>query len=446
MKLLFAASITLLLLAGCGGPNSEKGSTSAAADNAARPSSAAPIDSRTAEWLRSASQAELEFRFADAATIWRKIRDAVIAEQGTGHWQVANCDQAIATAERLATIGPEQRADLERLRALEQAATRNSQSGAYRRALENVQQAQPLAKKAFGDTATIPLRLHFMAGQLAVQLSEWELAKSELELAHNMATDLFAPPHPDLENANYQLGLVERQLGGIDRSVELLLRAQQMTESLVGRDATYAARSRELGVSLHRAGRLDEALAQFTIAEQVAQSLLGPQHTLVAESLLNQAVVLIDLKRWDEAQAKLTSAEAIVQATAPAASLLQDIWRHQATISVVRQDFAAAAQQLERALQSIEEKSGRLNSDYAHVAYRLAMCLSFQRKFEPAEPLFRHALEVQGNVLGRGHDQTRKTLQALATLLQRTERPAEAQSLLKQYSYTGSDSTSETSQ
>ena len=448
MKTFYRISWGIVLLAGCSGYSSTNEAENGAVTSGPiiAMGKSAPLSQEVSDLVTAASKAETESRFAEAASLRREIQQKLAAQYGPEHWLVANCDLAIAADERLAKLGPEELALVSELRELEQQAARFTQSGSVRRALDCVNRARPIADRVFGSSAALPLRLQIMAGQMSQQLGRWEAAKQEYEQAAALAQQMFSMPHPDLENALYQCGLVERQLGALDRSVELLSKAQKLCEQLAGRDATFAARTHELAVTLHRVGKLDDALRELAVAERIRRTELGEQHPLVAESLVNQAVVLMDQKKWPAARDKLLAAETICAASPSAENLRQDVRLHLATIDVVQNDFASAALQLQTALDAIEAQSGRWSPQYAHVAYRLAMSLSFQSDFQQAEPLFRHALSVQRNLLGPSHDQTHKTLQALAKLLERTERVAEAKSLLLEFAYTVSQGSGEASQ
>ena len=448
MKTFYGISWGLIFLAGCSGstPTKEAESVSGSSGPIVAVGKTTPLSQDVADLVTAASTAETESRFAEAASMRREIRQQLAAQYGPVHWLVANCDLAIAADDRLAKLSPDELALVAELRELEQQSVRLTQSGTTRRALACINKARPIAARVFGTDAVLPLRLQIMAGQMSQQLGQWELAKQEFEQAAAQAQKMFSMPHPDLENALYQCGLVERQLGALDRSIDLLIKAQKMSEQLGGRDATFAARTHELAVTLHRAGKQDDALRELAVAERIRRTELGDQHPLVAESLVNQAVVLMDQKKWPAAREKLLAAETICAASSSAEKLRQDVRLHLATIGVVQQDFAEAARQLQTALKAIEAQSGRWSPQYAHVAYRLAMSLSFQSDFQQAEPLFRHALSVQRNLLGPSHDQTHKTLQALAKLLERTERVAEAKSLLLEFAYTVSEGSGEASQ
>jgi tetratricopeptide (TPR) repeat protein len=389
------------------------------------------------ELLRAAGAAESENRFSEAIEIWRDVRERLVARLGENHWQVFNCDQAIAMDMRLAQLQPTEQEWVEQLRRLERDAIAQSRAGSLKAALRTVNQAKALSVQIFGESAALPLRLHLMAGQLAQQINEWDVADAEYESAVRIAGQLFAPPHPDLELATFRLGIVERQLGQFDRAISLLQEAQQMSERLVGRDATFASRTHELAVAFHRARRWDDALREFELAERIRVEVLGNQHWSVAETRVGQAVVMIDQEQCDAAWARLSTVEQSFSAETPA-SLRQEVWQHQATIRVIQRDFEDAARLLKCALDSREQSAGRNDRQYAHLAYRLGMCHGFSRRFDQAEPLLRHALQVQSGMLGRSHDDTRKTVQALAMLLQRTQREPEAQELLRQYAYASS--------
>lgn len=437
MRIEYSVGLWLLVSLGCSRPSADSSVQSAieistgttAADRAS-------LGAEIGERVRAARAAESESRFVDAVALWKELRAQLADHHGVESWRVANCDRAILDDERLCQLGPNEQTTLDQLRNLERRTAKHVQNGSLRDAQACIRQARPLALQLLGESNAVSLRLQMMAGEIAAQMEDWEAALQELEQASVLARQLWLAPHPDLEYIEYQLGISARQAGQLDRSIQHLDQALHMTESLDGRRAAFAARANELGVSLHRAARFDEAMSQFQTSEQIRRAALGDENPLVAESLLNQAIVLSDQKQWEAAGAKLAAAEKVRAVNPLPPHLQEEIWLRRATISATQRDFSGAADDLQLALDSIERRMGRFNSRYAHVAYRLAMCDSFQSKFDSAEPLFRHALSVQSSMLGSGDAETRKTANALAALLQRTDRPAEAQALLRQTAYT----------
>jgi tetratricopeptide (TPR) repeat protein len=353
---------------------------------------------------------------------------------------------AIASDERMAELVDSDKADLRKLSDLQQQAAGYAKRGATRQALECIGQARTIAERLFGPLAILPLRLQLASGQSNEQLGRWDEAKQDFAQVAERARKMFASPHPDLEAALFHGGIIERQLGNLDRAIELLTQSKEMTEKLYGRHAAFAARSNDLAVALHRGGRNEEALRELALAEDLRRSQLGGQHPLVAECLLNQGAVLIDQQNWKAARDKLQAAENICDANSGAVALGHEVRQQLATLDVIEKDFASAARRLTKALETEAKQSNRYSPQYASLAYRLALSLAFQRDFKQAEPLLRHALSVQRNLLGPSHDQTQKTLQALAQLLERTERAAEAKTLREQNSYTVAQDPGETSQ
>jgi tetratricopeptide (TPR) repeat protein len=404
------------------------------------------VDADEAELWKQANTAESENRFSDAAAIWRQIRESLARRLGEQHWQVANCDMAIQADERLAALTADERILLDALRKIEAQVAQLSQAGAYRRALVTLNQAHPLAARLFGEKSLIPVRLRLMASQLAQQIKEWPVAQSELEVALGLAERLIAPPHPDLETICFQLGMVAREQDDLEQSIEWLQRSRDMSDALNASAEIRAERANELGVSLHRASQTLDAIREFSAAEKLWRGTNENPPFRLAECLVNQAVALMAVQQWSNAEAKLIEAESLLANESREVRTRQDIWLHQATVHVTRQEFPQAVERLRLALDAEERTTGKLQPHYAHIAYRLGMCLAFQRDFENAEPHLRHALEVQGNLLGQSHADTLRTAKALAMLLERTERSVEAQELNKRFAYTSGDATPPPSQ
>jgi hypothetical protein len=427
MRTGYAWGICLALLAGCGDRSPDAGLATAPAPSSQVADAGAP--EHLADLVRAAGEAEFAKDFVEAARIRREIREVLVAEHGAGHWIVANCELAIAGDERLASLDEKSRLVLAQLRELERQTGGFMQAGALRRAQQCIDQAKPLAANVFGGQSPLALRLHLMAGNVAQQLWQWEAAGREFEQAAQLAAELFPMPHPDRENALYQRGMVERQLGNFGRSSELIAEARQLNELLTGRKAAFAQRTYELGVSRHREGKLDEALRELMLAQQIRSREFGPSHPLVAECLVAQAVVLIDQQQPSEARNQLAAAMSICESKPHAADLMQEARLQFATACTLEQDFAAAATQLQAALETSERRAGRWSPQYAQLAYRLGMSWAFQANYAKAEPLFRHALSVQNSLLGKEHEQTKKTEHALAELLRQARREEAGETL-----------------
>jgi tetratricopeptide (TPR) repeat protein len=426
----------LAVLCGCGFQGTEEPKPAKAPEASATPSQGSVLGRSAMELLSAAAAAEKESRFDDAAQLRRQLRALLAEEHGANHWLVVNCDLAIDGDERLARLDADGRAAMQRFKVLEQQTAQFVRQGSLSGALESIRQAQPIATQIFGPRGGLTLRLHLTAGQLAADLGRWEDARKDFEAALQIASQIFPSPHPDWELAYSQCGIANRECGRTDEAIEQLLEARGMAEQIGGRDASWAMRTHELGVTLHRAGRREDALQELQLAEQIRRSLLGDQHPIIAESLVSQAAVLMELGNWSAASDLLLAAEPITAAQSSSTSLWTDVQLHLATICSSQRDFAAAAEYLEKALEALDRKSGRWSLGYAHVGYRLGMCRGFLRQFDAAEPLFRHALDVQRNLLGIDHEQTRKTLRALSELLARTGREGEADAVLGEHTYT----------
>ncbi len=390
-------------------------------------------DDQLSEWTQAAHVHESAGRYSEAIAQWEQIRGELLQGLPPDHWQVVNCDWAIRMDQRLSQLTPDEQNRFARLQELDQTALRQALVGAARNALDQVREAREIAEQLFGPDSILPVNIRFKAARLAVQIDEWDYAAQEFQAGIDTALRLWPAVHPELELAYADLAAVEMQRANEAAAVELLAKAHQTALGLYGSDHLQTARrANDLGVALHRAGQSQAALDMLAAAERARRNLQSSP-TLIAECELNAAAVLIDLQRWDEARGKLQSICDADQREPLAAAVITEARSNRATLYTLEKNFAAAAEELQQIQTSIRQTLGDLNPRYAEFSYRLGMNLGFQGKFAEAEKELQHALSVQTNLLGKDSPPTRKSAQALAAVLERLGRSADASDLATQY-------------
>lgn len=383
--------------------------------------------------IQAAHAAETAGQFSEALATWRRVREDLARTLPADHWQIANCDWAIRTDERLSQLNAEERALYAQLQALDERALRQSLIGAARNALTLLNEAQAIAEQLLGPESVLPLNIRWKRARLAVQVDEWEQAAQEFRRGIELGRRLWPPNHPELEQAYADLAAVELQMGNEAEAAADLARALQIAQAVHGpADLVTARRANDWGVALHRAGRPPEALQALQQAEQIRRAAAASP-TLIAECQLNMAAVLIDLQQYAAAQAQLQAILAADAATPLAETIVLEARSKRATLATLAKNFTEAVSELQTILSTIRGAAGDLNPRYAEFAYRLGMNYGFLGKFDAAEQEIRHALSVQASLLGQTNPATRKSAQALAAVLTRLGRHAEASDVATTY-------------
>ena len=151
-----------------------------------------------------------------------------------------------------------------------------------------------------------------------------------------------------------------------------------------------------LGVLERRAGNYDAAVARFAEAETLLLDVFGPHHPEIAILLNNQAAVDMYLKRWDDAEDRLTRALAITRQTHKAKHpALGHALNNLGEVHAAREEHPKALKFFDEALEIWTATLGDEHPLVAHVKTERALSLISQGRKDQARADAAQALEVR---------------------------------------------------
>jgi eukaryotic-like serine/threonine-protein kinase len=215
------------------------------------------------------------------------------------------------------------------------------------------------------------------------------------------------------------LGNVHQNLGMHEQARTLLEEALAMRTNIYGREHPEVAESmNDLGVLLDKMGAYDDAEKYIRGALALRLSLLGSSHDAVAGSLTDLANLVHDKGNYDEAEAHYREALAVNtqvhgefhQKTAVSIANL-------ATILQRKGDLDEAESQYRKAMAIYEEFLGGEHPLVAGLANNLGLLLTDRGELEEAETLLHRALTMRRKIYGEVHPLVLSSLNNLASII-----------------------------
>ena len=156
---------------------------------------------------------------------------------------------------------------------------------------------------------------------LAVALEsegQWAGASESYARALDVAQAAYGDDHYRLVAILNNWGSGAARHGEAEVAIDLLTRAGAILQDTPELDDTATVRVlMNLATARAGAGHLTQALADLDLARQQAEDSSGDHHPILAEVLIEQTRVLLELSRAPQARAVLERARAIAQATLP---------------------------------------------------------------------------------------------------------------------------------
>ena len=188
----------------------------------------------------------------------------------------------------------------------------------------------------------------------------------------------------------------------------------------------------DIGSYLYKRAAYTEAELLYQHALHVYEKVLGPEHSDVAESLNNLAVVYSDQGQYRQAEPLLQRAlrirEKVLGAehpdTAESLNNLAALYCDQGRYEQVEPLYQHALRILEKAL-------GPEHPDVASSLNNLAGLYYAQDQYEQAEPLLQRALSISEKALGPEHPNVASSLNSLAGLYYAQDQYEQAEPLLQ---------------
>lgn len=227
----------------------------------------------------------------------------------------------------------------------------------------------------------------------------YEEAEQMLRETVALSERLIGEMHPNTIIRRTNLCLVLIRLGEAEEAVEILEDNIERGVQVWGANYDHVAfMHRTKGSALKRLGRMRESLDSYLAAQEITRARIGGDNLTFVRNLRGTASVLVDMARYEEAEAVI--GEAIGRAVAiegdqsTDANILRGL---HAQLNIDRQRYAQAESEL-RPLLAVR---GSFSKGLDLILQReLASALSAQDKFEEAEQLILEAIAGQEEIAG----------------------------------------------
>jgi serine/threonine protein kinase len=232
----------------------------------------------------------------------------------------------------------------------------------------------------------------------------------------------------------HALGISLRELSHLRQAEEVLVKAWQTREQLLGAEDLLTAATKQDLAMLYRAyGKYPQAETLYKEALAVRTAQLGPHHRDTLTSQHHLAIVYFSQGNFSRAET--LHEEVLAIRTAELGAHDPDTLTSQHWLGLLYRSMGkdAEAEALYNKVLAVRtEKFGDYNLDTIDIKEDLAELYRDQRKFVQAEKLLEEVLDVRTRKLGAHHLETLDTLYHLAQLYHLQEKYAEAEALHKE--------------
>jgi tetratricopeptide (TPR) repeat protein len=208
----------------------------------------------------------------------------------------------------------------------------------------------------------------------------------------------------------------------------------KVIQQRLGAEHSFVALSlNNLAVLYYLQGKYDEAEPLYRSALEMFKSLLGAHHRCVASSLNNLAKLYYSQGKYDEAEPLYHSALEIFKSLLGAHH--PDVAMSQNNLAAIYQSqgkYDEAEALYHSALEVYKHFFGEEHSFVAMNQNNLALLYESQGKYDEAEALYHSAVEVYKRLLGEEHPDVATSQWNLGVLYQNQRRYLEAQALYQQ--------------
>jgi tetratricopeptide (TPR) repeat protein len=259
-------------------------------------------------------------------------------------------------------------------------------------ALAELAQSVELLRGAFGvkDEHTL-IGMNLLAG-LQLMLGDSAGARKVLEEAVPVAREI--DPHGiQLARALDGLACLRLREHRLDEALPIADEALRLAIESAGEDSVDAALTYATAAEVHRvAGRPDRALPLYRRARAIYEKIRGPQDTRVAAVLSQEALILIDERKFALAEQELNRALAIVERSCPDCRL--ERWNAESALGLLRtrQGKYSEADRLFTSVLAMQESAQpQPSEDLAGTLNALAFVRRKEKRFDDAERLSHRA-------------------------------------------------------
>jgi tetratricopeptide (TPR) repeat protein len=203
-----------------------------------------------------------------------------------------------------------------------------------------------------------------------------------------------------------------------EQAEPLYMRTLAIVEKVLGPEhSDVAASLNNLAMMYNNQGRYEQAEPLYERALAIVEKALGPEHPGVAASLSNLALLYNNKGCYEQAKPLHERALAIGEkALGPEHPDMALILNNLAVLYTNQGHYRQAKPLYERALAIVEKALGPQHPDVAQSLHSLALLYDYQGHYRQAEPLYKRALAIVEKALGPEHPGVAQNLHSLALL------------------------------
>lgn len=235
---------------------------------------------------------------------------------------------------------------------------------------------------------------------------------------------------PESGRLLHEAGVYLRKRAFYAQAEQLLEQAQAIRQQVLGPEHTDVAESfNELAVLCRALGRYEEARKYYFQALHIRERHLGPEHPKTAESFNDLALLYWYWKKFEDAEPLFLHALYIWEQHNPEHPHMASVLSNLALLYWSWEKYEQAEPLFLRAVHIWEQWLGPEHPETAIGLNNLARLYMDQGQYEQAEPLFLRAVHIWEQQLGPEHPQTAVGFNSLARLYTHQDKHEQAEAL-----------------
>lgn len=371
------------------------------------------------------AQLAIRERFSDQPLIHARLLESVAQSMES----VGMIQPAIASMQQVVDLrrehaGPQHP---ETLDALLQLGNLRIRIGDTDKAERDLHEALAGFESAHGPDSQRSISTRTALGAAAQASGEIARAESYYEEALNLARTHLGNDHESTLAIINNLAFLTLDAGQLHEAEPYFLESLERTRALYGEDDIATARRvHALGLFRARQGRHSEAHELLYAAYEAQREVHGDNHPNVVVSMIELARTLLDLNRFDEAEAYANAAYNAALTLADNHRSIQQALNVRGNIAMRTGDYPAAETIVREELERLIRQHGPEHARVSTTQGNLALILFRAGRVDESEAMLREALAAQSAARGEDHPMTLSLLNNLAGVVRAQGRFDEA--------------------
>jgi CHAT domain-containing protein/Flp pilus assembly protein TadD len=346
---------------------------------------------------------------------------AIIAKlHGEKHWKVAGARMALAYAEKLWQLTPEQRQRLRQAGLRHNQAAQLFQQGKYKEGIEPARQALEIRQQVMGEKDPLCTISHNALGSLYLRSGDFVHAETAFRQALEIRRPIVGEEHPLVAESLHNLALVYLEGGAYAKALPLLRQAADIRRQTLGERSLDYAESLAVQAKAHtNLGAAAQAVQLYEQAVAIRRQIQGEKHPAYARTLGALAAAYRVMGAHEKAQAAFQKTleiqrQVLGEKHPEYAFTLSGL----ALLYLETRAYTRAEPLYHDALAIYEQLAQTNRVDYAHCLSGLAVLYQNTGDYTRARPLYEKALDIYKKTLGERHPDTARCLTNLGGMYQ----------------------------